>query len=176
MREADGTIQGLLASLEDLFNERMYNDSGSPLRRHSLVDFDIEFYEIAEVKIDFEKHWELPEFVDYSPVFMLRCPKDQPGSGDVFTFYIVFCSRRASDQGTAPPKGMVRQIRARYNINAPEERSPTWGIWVPVYKGGSYVLDDLGREDVEGLYALFTDEFEQVYLEFSAKIERNAGQ
>ena len=174
MKQAEGTIQRMLSSLEDCFNKRMYNDADSSLQKHGLVDFDIEFYESTEVKVDFEKHWELPQFADYSPVFMLRCSKDQPAVGDSFAFYIVFCSRKASDQERGPSDEMVQGIRDKYNINAPEERDPCWCIWIPVYEGASYTLKDLGHRDVEGLYALFTSEFETVYPDFLAKIERNA--
>jgi hypothetical protein len=116
MREPDGTVKGMLASLEDLFNERMCNDSSSPLQRHGLLDFDIEVHEATEVKIDFKAHWELPQFAAYSPVFMLRCSTAIPAEGDAFTFYIVFGPRRPNelDRGWFLSPGWPRAEKSIY--------------------------------------------------------------
>lgn len=124
MKEAQGTIQEMIARLEDCFNERMYNDRNSPLRKYGLEDFDIELYEATEVKVDFKKHWELPQFSDYCPVFMLRCLNNKPTQGDVFTFHIAFHSGKLTNADAVSQKRMIKEVRDRYNINAPQERDP----------------------------------------------------
>jgi len=173
MKKAEGTIGTMLSNLEDYFNERMYRDKDSLLTKYGLEDFDIALYESSEIKVDFEKHWSLLQFSDYSPVFMLRCPNDDPAEGDEFTFYVVFYNRKLNELDSASRQSVIKEVWDKYNINAPEDRDPSWGDWIPVYEGTGYKLRDLGSTDVEGLYALFLTNFEKVYPDFLAKIEQS---
>ena len=96
-----------------------------------------------------------------------------PTIGDEYRFYVAFPCGQTKGVDIDTQRKTAEQAYAKYNINVPPERDPSWHpMWVLVYEGTSYRLGGPEEKDAEALYELFVSNFKESYPVLLTKISQ----
>ncbi len=142
--------------LFDQLYQKLSQNKNFPLKT-----FDIDYYIEKKENIEFKIYSNFSEPHDLDFCIMLRSNNKRPSKGDSFKFIFAIWIEDKDPIQTESKE--IKKLRNLFTIPSNFVVEKDWSKWICLYTGATYILQDMGTKDIEGLNNLLLSELEKIY-------------
>jgi hypothetical protein len=127
-----------------------------------------------EFKIYIKELKDLYESSGYIPCYILHCDNLNPDFGDIFTLRIALWDKSPNISDRSLRNDLRKKVQSNFSFQNSQGSDKHWSQWICIWTGGSYMLSDLGKEDINGLEELLLKGISHTFTELEQGLKRVA--